>query len=65
MLKAMKPVFLCILLNENYRLKAELVESKFTQGVTKLRIADRGTCGTREPCGTHIFLQKNEEEVMF
>ena len=47
MLKAMKSVFLCILLNENYCLKAKLMETKFIYRVMhaciefKLKISDR------------------------
>jgi len=47
MLKAMKSVFLCILVNENYCLKAKLVETKFVYRVMhvcielKLKISDR------------------------
>ena len=32
MLKAIKSVFLCILLNKNYWLKAELMETKYVYG---------------------------------
>ena len=46
MLKAMKSVFLCILLNENDCLKAKLMETKLIYGVMhaciefKLKISD-------------------------
>ena len=48
MLKAMKSVFLCILLNENYCLEAKLMETKFIYRVmhaciefNKLKISDK------------------------
>jgi len=47
MLKAMKSVFLCILLNENYCLKAKFMDIKFIYRVMhaciefKLKISDR------------------------
>ena len=47
MLKAMKSLFLCILLHENYSLKAKLMETKFIYRVmhacteSKLKISDR------------------------
>ena len=46
-LKVMKSVFLCILLNENYCLKAKLMETKFVYRVMRacigfqLKISDR------------------------
>ena len=50
MLRAMKSVFLCILLNENYCLKAKLMEIKFIYRFMhpciefKLKISDRKKC---------------------
>ena len=40
MLKAMKSVFHCILLNENYCLKAELMETKLIYRVIRACILD-------------------------